>query len=97
MDVHLKENNDPRTDVSKLYIREGKSKNGDDDVLETVTRNGRIHHRHYVDRICDTLLSLMRSYVDCIDGKYTETVIECDGSSITVQHRSANYIVACTK
>ena len=178
-DEHLKENNDPKPDVSKLYLREGQFKNDQDEVLETVTENGRkliretimnrvrmghdlcqfftvkskdgadvipppddgvtrvnrqslinaqtlmnplnhfeialnaskkeetrkkkpwfmeqvaknadkakirthpwkakaYHHRHYVDRDCDTLLYLMPSYVDCIDGKYTETVIDCD-------------------
>ena len=35
--------------------------------------------RRYVDRDCDHLLDLMPSYVDCIDGRKTETVMNGKG------------------
>jgi len=35
--------------------------------------------RHYVDRDCDNLLYLMPSYIDCIDGRLAETIIDDKG------------------
>jgi len=36
-------------------------------------------HRRYVDRDCGTLLNLMPSYVDCIDGRLADTVMDANG------------------